>query len=172
MFMHGEDFPVFSGKAAETEHFLFVMNEYWMAHRDGSDHDEHIMRAFECLCTFYKVCKDGPMVLGLEVSVKLTNCIETFLQHNNWLFKHWSAKHRACFHNTTKYHMMIHIAELSRWFNPTWMWCYEWEDFIGKLVHSARASTAGTPAHQVPIKVMECFLMNLHLRLQVYFDRV
>ena len=172
MFMGGENFPAFSGKAAETEHILFVLNEYWSDNRDGNDHDEHIMRAFECLCSFYSICKDGSMVLGLETSVKLTNIYEKFLQHNNWLFKYWSAKNCTVFHNTTKFHMMIHIAELSRWFNPTWMWCFEWEDFIGKLVASARASTAGTPPYLVPIKVMQCFMMNLHLRLQVLFDRV
>eukprot|EP00959_Pyramimonas_sp_CCMP1952_P230196 4812679-Pyramimonas_sp.AAC.1 len=67
---------------------------------------------------------------------------------------------------------MVHIAELSRWFNPAWMWCFEFEDFIGQLVHCARCSTAGTPPHLVPFKVMECFLMNLHLKLKVPFDKL
>eukprot|EP00959_Pyramimonas_sp_CCMP1952_P211864 4433675-Pyramimonas_sp.AAC.1 len=49
MFIVKDNFPVFSGKAAETQHLLYALKEYWLEARDGGDHDEHIMRALGCL---------------------------------------------------------------------------------------------------------------------------
>ena len=65
--------------------------------------------------------------------------------------------------NHTKHHMLWHIAHMARWINPRAHWCYDFEDFVGDVIVSAKSCIAGTPMTLIGSKVMQFVLLVLQL---------
>eukprot|EP00969_Alexandrium_andersonii_P099812 4403467-Alexandrium_andersonii.AAC.1 len=60
---------------------------------------------------------------------------------------------------------MWHIAHNGRNVAPSSVWCYSFEDFIGKIQSVGFACTAGTSMRAVGMKIMQNYRQALSIRL-------
>ena len=126
------------------------------------------MAALDAIIGMYKVFKDNGMFLSKEQAAAALESVDTFDEHYAWLVHHGIANNRLLYPIVPKLHMMWHIADLSKWLNPTAIWCYDAEDYMHVVVTTARACIAGTPMHQVGNNVLQnyCLVLELLLRDQ------
>ena len=159
-------FPYFKGRASENQRLLFVVAEVCRQLNDNSERDGHRLRALDSLCAFYRVLKDAGMFLTEAEHAMALDSVEIFLLNYNWLTAHAVGQDRLNYSLQFKHHALWHIAHMSRWINPCSHWSYEFEDFMGQIVASTRNCMHGTPLHRVGCKVIENYLLALHLYLR------
>ena len=169
MVKRGDDFPCLSAKASETAHLLKVILSICRGHHDGSERDEHRLRALVHIVRFYKIVQCADVVMTSSQADEVKEAVEWHLLHYNWLH------HNAVKHNVRRYvlqfkhHHLWHIACDCKFLNPRFHWCYPFEDFMGILITSARNSFAGSPMAIVGKKVLEnwCLVNELSLRYSI-----
>ena len=166
MFHTPGQFPYLKGRASENQRLLFVVAEVCRQMSDGSERDGHRLRALDSLCAFYRGLKDAGMFLTPAEHAMALRTVEVFLLNYNWLTAHALAQDRLNYSLAFKHHALWHIAHMSQWINPCSHWSYEFEDFMGQIVASTRNCMHGTPLHRVGCKVMENYLLALHLYLR------
>ena len=157
--------PCLHAKAAETQALLGPVSSICRDTHDGSDHDSHRLLVLESLHDLYRLLKAAPMFLDEEQWVRALALVDTVLLHNNALLHSSIQDGYILYPVHFKHHLLWHIVYSARWLNPTACWCYQWEDFMGKLVLSAKNCVAGTPMTMVASKVLENFLLALNLEL-------
>ena len=113
---------------------------------------------------------DGDVFLTEALSAEALECANQFLLLNNYLLTVAVERQQLHYGHVTKHHMMWHIADMSKYQNPKVTACFEFEDFMGKVKKCAQASMAGSSLPLIGCKVLECFLLALHLRLQPLVD--
>ena len=165
MFANPGDFSVFSGKAAETNQLLIVMVELCKEVDSGSARDRHRIIALESLATVHKVLKDGGMFLTEDEHKQAVQAYDQHLIHYNWLLKRSLRSGVRNYPITIKTHAMWHIVDMSKWLNPRYVWCYEFEDWVGTITTCAKACVAGSPMELIGAKVMQNYLLVLQLSL-------
>eukprot|EP00969_Alexandrium_andersonii_P030409 1326228-Alexandrium_andersonii.AAC.1 len=156
-------FPCLKAKAAEARSLLFVMQDVCVALGTPTDKAKHRLAAVASLCAMYRVFLTGPVVLPEEGAKAALEHCEAFLLHYNWLLHSSLHKGDLLYNFTFKFHHLWHISHLSAYLNPVATWCYKYEDFMGKLVQSAKACLAGSPMEIVGNKCMENYLLVLEL---------
>ena len=106
------------------------------------------------------------MFLERGVAQKALMYYERFMLHNNFLLKWSLSRGRRNYTIVFKTHALWHIADQAKFMNPRFLWCYEFETFMGMLVKAAKACVAGTPMLLVGNKVLENWLLVAQLRLR------
>ena len=154
-----------NAKAAESQSLLFALREILVRHGTSSDHRKHRLRACETLCGFYKTVKDAGMFMTEAEATFARKQVEQHLLHYNWLLKNAINRGVLLYPLVTKHHMVWHLADASRFLNPRVFWCYEFEDFIGDVVVSARSCLAGTQMRHIGAKILESYLLVLQVTL-------
>ena len=141
MIKSGEDFPKLSTKAAETLHLIPVLAEVCRTLSKGSDADEHRQRAIDNLAKFYRILRSASMFLTDGEYNDAKSAIEWHLLHYNWL--HHDAVNRGVrlYVIQYKHHNLWHIADHAKYLNPMFIWCYPFEDFVGRTRKGKRSST-------------------------------
>ena len=91
---------------------------------------------------------------------------EWHLLHYSWLHNDALAKNRKQYVVQFKHHHMCHIMAHARFLNPMYVWCYPFEDSMGRLVASAKSRMAGTSQTLSDNKVMTNYLLVLKLTLR------
>ena len=132
---------------------------------DGSPHHQARRLACRHLLRMQTIYSDSEVFLSRAASDEALDCADQFLLLNNFLLKRSLERHQMMYGMVTKHHMMWHIADLSRFQNPKWTSCFEFEDFVGKMKRCAQASMAGSSLALIGNKVLECFVLAFHLRL-------
>ena len=167
MFYNTSSFPLLHAKAAESAALLHVLHEMSFALRRPLELKDDVQH--RALCHLVKcdnlVRKSGDFLNDSDAR-SLLSATEDFLLCQNWLLKHALREKKMLYPWTIKYHFMWHIAYLSRYGSPRLAWCYPFEDFMGRLVISAKASMAGTSQPMLGNKVMANFLLVLELYLR------
>ena len=166
MFLRADDFPCLSAKAAESRSLLGVLRRICHEHHEGSDRDEHRLRALDHLCAMYSAYANGGMFLEPQVAETALHNFELFLLHYNWLLKFSLSKGVRRYGIYFKFHAMWHIADHAKWMNPCHTWCYDFEDFMAQMVGAAKACIAGSPMHLIGSKVLQNYLLVLELTLK------
>eukprot|EP00974_Lingulodinium_polyedra_P041442 3982277-Lingulodinium_polyedra.AAC.1 len=75
MFIRQGDFPVLKAKAAETRALLFVLESVCEDLNDGSDRDQHRLRALGSLAEMYRIFMAGPLVLPQHDADRAVQCL-------------------------------------------------------------------------------------------------
>ena len=91
---------------------------------------------------------------------------DDFLLCQNWLLKDSLASNQCLYAWTIKMHYMWHSAYMARYGNPRLLWCYPFEDWMGRCVTSAKACMAGTCQTLLGNKVLANALLVLELSLR------
>ena len=163
MFERAGQFPCLSAKAAEARHLVPVMAIILERLDSGSDRDGHRHAAAKALCDMYEIFYAHGRCLPAGAADRAVACVNAFFEHNTWLMRHATDNARLLYHMVTKTHMLFHIADLSRWMNPRYIWCYSSEAFMKDVVSAARSSIASTPKHLLGSKVVQQSLLAIDL---------
>ena len=160
------EYPCLSIKAAEMLGFLPVLLAVCRYVHDGSDRDEHRIRALKYMVSVYAILKRNGMFLSDLDAHEALHCIEMHLVHYNWLAQHSVSRSVRAYILQYKHHNLYHLAEYARFFNPIFCWCFQFEDFMQVLKTSARNCIAGTPMAIVGKKIIQNFVLVLELTLR------
>ena len=167
MFVQSDAYPALGAKAAEGQALLPVVLEICKAYDDGSEHHAHRTRALQALTEFNNISKTASLVPSDEDAKAMVDAIDTHLLHSNWLLNRAISKNVLLYPLFTKHHLLWHIADQAKWLNPRACWAFEFEDFLGDMVQSAKACLAGTPMDVLGNKVLENYTLLLELTLQM-----
>ena len=111
--------------------------------------------------------KGSTFLSPAEVNViKLS--MDEFLEAYVFNVRYWRDQGQLLFNFVTKFHILWHIADVCHLLNPRAVWCFDFEDFVGSAKLSAMASLAGTPMKLIGNKVLDNFLLLMHLTLSDY----
>ena len=161
----GDAWSRFTGKAAECRALVFVLREFLHAFGASSDLDRHRLRCYDSLCSIINCFFDYGIHIPEDAAAGLLQSCDDFLVHYNWLCHNGLESGNMHYNIVLKTHMLWHICYMARWINPRFCWAYEFEDFVGQMITSAKACMAGTPLRLVGKKVLQSYLMVLNLRL-------
>ena len=146
MFNHGStDFSCFIGKAAETLSLLPVLHKVCISFHTGSPRDKHRLACFESLGNIFATCRlNGYRVPTDESDAMLRDC-DRFMVHYNWLSQSNISRNVLRYNIVFKVHMLWHICYHAKFLNPKCTWCFEFEDFVGTMIISAKGCMVGSP---------------------------
>lgn len=165
MFGKPGQFPVMSTKAIENRYLLKAMIHVCRRLSADTDHDQIRIACLESGDSMYRVIEEADMFLTDQEHRELMRHTHTFMLTYNWL-ANYSVDHGALrFHMTFKMHTIYHIADLGRYLNPRYVWCFAFEDYMGDAVKAARACVASCAYHALPAKILDNILLLLHVNL-------
>ena len=127
---------------------------------------KHRIRAYECLVALYDVIMHAGFVLTDAESVAVRHATDEFLLHYNVLAKTAENCGIRLYGFVPKFHWLWHLAEFAKFLNPRLVWCYPYEDFVGRIQRSASSCKHGTPMWAVPAKTMKNYSHVLNHTLQ------
>ena len=128
----------------------------------GSQLDE--MRATACddLVLMYDTYGAAGDVPTDEEATVADEAVDRFLRNVTQL-SNWHLRAGTCMYPFTfKFHLLKHITLNGFYMNPRCTWCYEWEDFVGRIKISAMRCLASSDQSLIPKKVMQnCCLASV-----------
>ena len=155
MFAAKDQWSSLSAKAAVSQHLLYCMQYVLEELHDGSNHHEHRLRATTSLVRIYRAFKDSGMVLQRHVALEAMKDLRSLYSHWHWLLCRSMEQGELNWAIMPKMHVLYHIVDHSKYLNPVYSWCYEFEDHMHAVVLSAKACVAGSRMHLVGNKVVE-----------------
>ena len=160
--------PVLSAKAAESRHLLKPMLELLRKRMATTLLSKHRICAFECLIIIYDIIMHASFVLTDGEAEAVRVAADGFLLHYNVLAKAAADWDIRLYGFVPKHHWFWHMAQWAKYLNPRLVWCYPYEDFVGRVQRSASSCKHGTPMWKVPGKAMQNFSHVLSYTLQGY----
>ena len=128
---------------------------------DGSDRAAHRIQAYKRLRNINRIVDEaGLFIEGALADEVLVHC-DAFLKHYSWLAEVSKTQGLLRYNVVTKMHYVWHICYFARFQNPKVMWCYIFEDFVGRVQKSAKACTSGTTMDRVPRKLFQNYVRAL-----------
>ena len=162
-------YPQLKCKANESKHLCVAMldisREFASADAEFTDELRHCRRCFELLVRIFQIIDSNGFFLSAAASAELLDITEQYQQHYHWLFVTADARGEAQWLFTTKLHCLWHTMFFAQWLSPKASWTFSFEDFIGRLKASGRACVHGTSMHKVPAKLVQNYMIVLHLML-------
>ena len=152
------NFPQLGVHAAESRQLLHPMLSLVRKHMNRTALDKHRIAAYEHIAAFYDVIMSAGLVLTDDEADTAAESIDKFLLHYNVLSKKAHADSLRLYGITPKFHWMWHISRFSRFLNPRVVWCYQYEDFIGRIQRAAASCQVATPMWKVPGKCMTNYI--------------
>ena len=166
LFDEGDKWAYLAAKAADNHHLVYVLEKICQESNDGSEHDAVRLEALKSMRTCHSILATGGMFLQRRRSERLLKSIDKFLMCNNWLLKYSLELGRKYFYIGVKHHLLWHVGYMARYLSPTVSWCYDFENFVGIAVLSAKACVAGTPMHKVGNKVVENYMLVSEIKFK------
>ena len=161
-------FPCLSAKCAEARHLVPVMVLVLEDRGINSRLDAHRLEACKQLDRLYTIVSEGDMFLTATEAAGILDSVERFLLHFNFLHDYWEKRGKLLYNITIKAHCLWHIAADAKYLNPRCHWAYDFEDFVGKILKSAKACVAGTPMDLIAYKVCTNFLIVSELQCRMH----
>ena len=116
-----------------------------------------------------EVCSRNGLFLPRDEAETYQNAAYRFLRHCDALSKLAGKSESAVgykqWHQTPKFHFLIHIAEDAFFLNPKAVWCYPGEHLVGNTTSLAKTCLAGLPAYKVPTTLCLKYSIGKHLAL-------
>ena len=127
---------------------------------------KHRIRAYECLAVLYDTIMQAGYVLTDEEADAVRNAADCFLLHYNVLAKTAENRTIRMYGFVPKHHWFWHLAQFAKFLNPRLVWCYPYEDFVGRVQRSASSCNHGTHMWMVPTKTVKNYSHVLNYTLQ------
>ena len=164
---HWTVFPTLKAKAAESKHLakamLDVLERFPVVGGEWLNEYRHCVRCYKLAVRMLTIIDENDMFLSQSAGGELLDLTEKFQQHYHWLYVTAEAEGRYMWKFTTKLHCLWHTMYFGKWLNPKASWCFGFEDFVGRIKDSARACLHGTAMHNVCPKLVQNYLIVLHL---------
>ena len=168
----GNKFPRLKGKARECKNIGMPLLNIFEAHYDRRSWEQRKIRlAIKMSILIESILDDNKDEYRLSETnakkfldaVHSMNCLTTELGN----FFHSQRPHIELFNYTIKNHYLIHIALMSKYLNPSLVWCYQGEDFVGRMKILVQQCIKALPAHKVFNKAMQKYVHGLSFLLRV-----
>lgn len=152
-------------RASEASRLLRAVKEMFSRKNDESELHKHVSYCLDCMTVFEEYVRRTDFFWSAtdvqflkDTMVKFQLCYIAACQI--------SVEAGICrFGYPAKGHYFEHIVSHHAGLIPSRVWCYRYEDFMGRLVACAQRCIAGTPLTHVGKKVMENYRMALSVRL-------
>jgi hypothetical protein len=171
MFDRGNNqFPLLKARAAQIKNLGPVLFVVWKTFEDRTEQGHRLItRAFEGTLGMDRMIDataDEYVMKPSSAVPFLASCRE-YLQSITGLRTYFQLNHPTdlLFHITVKCHYLIHIAMNASNIHPTLSWCYNGEDFVGRMKKIISACTRGTPARLLVSKGINRYIHGMGLRL-------
>lgn len=170
MFVRKSDFPKLRGKAAEIKHFgpvvlaLFTkfMNKNLEIHKT-------IQTLLKLNVKMEQILESHKEAVALpeQAAMQFKNCAMAMAQMQLKCSEHFLEEPDIkAFNITSKTHMVVHSALLSKYLNPRKVWCFSGEDFMRKVQRLGESCVTGNNAAQASIKMVSHYRVAMHLEFQ------
>ena len=154
-------YPKLKAKCNESKCLVKPMLLMLIKFDDGSDRAAHRIQCYQRLHRMNVIMAEGGLFLTEEAAADLLSSCEAFMQHYSWLAVKSMEAGLLRYNVTPKLHYLWHIAYFGRFQNPKAVWCYGFEDFVGRIQRVCRSCTCGTAMHKVPAKVFRNYASGL-----------
>ena len=170
-YKHSPDLMHSAIKAKQTNRLLFAVGAIVDELKYESDdiYRKHRWHCMKSLRKTFTVCDNGLLFLSSKEAETYVTEAERFLRHYDALSKLSVANGSKQWHQTPKFHFMVHIGEDSQFLNPRAIWCYPGEHIIGNATSLAQSCLAGLAAHKVPATLCQKYQFGKHLSISAYF---
>ena len=153
-----------STKCADTRHLIPALHRACRDTFGNSELERSIILLLQLLSRMYEILDEPTVFLSTTLSGEFKQRTWDFLSMYSYLAKtamdcsilRWSL--------VPKFHMVYHIAVSSR-INPSCLWCYQGEDFIGKVICICQACSRGTHQLHVALKGCNRWRLMMHVTL-------
>ena len=160
-----QHFPRFTGKAMETRQLVSVVFNLAQRFATGAPRDQAILQCVANFMRFYSVLSfAGPVPTAAEHD-RLRNALWPALQTYSRLSFACAADGIRAFALVNKHHFALHLLDQCAHLNPEMVWCYPFEDLIGRVQRVAMASKSGMVSVSIPRVILSKYRRVLHRSL-------
>jgi len=153
-------------KGAETKHLAKPLAIVCGEMVDATD--EFSKRRAACVAEMVSLIDQidlaGTFLTSAEAQTLEATLIK-FFGHYCWLNKWAETEGRLLFHIVPKFHMLHHMVLDAKFLNPSKVWCFKGEDYVGKISTLAGSVTMSVRSTKLSQKVASKYRHWLHLRL-------
>jgi len=157
--------PHLHAKDSETKHLAPAVLAVCKALLDrDSEVDRHIVCALENICQLVDVFDSADMFLTpAEYDVALTKA-RCFFDAYAWLNRWANDNDKLHFHIVLKFHTFWHLVRNSKFLNPRCCWCFNDEDFVGRISTLAKSCISGVRSTRLASKLASKYRVLMQLR--------
>ncbi len=162
---HSPDLMHSAIKAKQTNRLIPVVAGICADLPRDSTYLKHRYHCMKQLSLMSDVCSRNGMFLPMDEAELFQTTAYRFLRHYDALSKSSVRADSMQWHQTPKFHFLIHIAEDGFFLNPRAIWCYPGEHMVGNATSLAQSCLAGLAAYKVPATLCTKYRVGKHLNL-------
>ncbi len=154
-------------KAAHARHLLFALNLLVCKRLDLNEGAFRSTRVcLAKLSRFYRICMFSDNYISEPYQTEAKECLDTFLLHQNLLNAHMrtASRPRLLYGIIIKSHILSHIGDNLKFYNPKQWWCYADEDFVGAIAKMGLKEAKGRFMVTISNAVASRYRLRLFLR--------
>jgi len=166
-----KDFPKLRGKAAQIKAFGPALLNLWQKKIASSTDPMHkdITVLLQANVQMEKILDKfaDSVALPANVAKQFIKCSRLMAQLLCKCSEHYLPNpNLKVFNITSKTHMVIHCALLSKYLNPRKVWCFSGEDFMRKVQRIGESCVSGTSPAQAIMKMVSHYRVGLDMELK------
>ena len=152
-----ETFPKLKGRGAEVRDLVWPLLETWNVFRKDNEQHRRISRVLKCQVDLQTVLHEhaSETFLPDAVAKDCADIARSLLKDYSLLCNQADREKKALWSMAPIFHYLYHLGQRAAYLNPRKGNCMIDEDYVGHCKKLVVASTHGTEAHVVPMKVME-----------------
>ena len=177
MFDQGDNkFPQLKGRAAQIKNLGPVLLVVWKLFADPLNQGHRLItKALTATVNMDSIldATADEFVMNPRSAAKFLESCREYLQTITALRVWFKRNHPLLlvFHITIKCHYLIHIAMNAKNIHPSLAWCYNGEDFVGRMKKIIQASCRGTPPRLLTSKAMNRYIHGMGLKLSIQGEK-
>jgi len=166
MFWREGRFPKLRGKASEVRHLAKPLASLWRQHMNKNLLTHRQVDLYLRLnIQFESILGDHSRHFALPPAARtaFVDCAFSMMQLCSQLATHFIDEAIPMFDMTSKVHMVVHIALLSKWINPRCAWCFRGEDMMQKVQFLLQSCVRGNHGALCFRTMVAHYRLGLHL---------
>lgn len=168
MFVRKKGYPKLRGKAAEIRHFGPVLLALWAACADpASELHQRIQLMLKLNVRLESILTEHPDEFALPgtAASEFQEAAFAMAQLQTATATHFMEQGQQLYDITSKTHMVLHCAILSKYISPRVSWCFSGEDNMRVTQTLAQSCVRGLTGSAAQVKMARHYRLGLHLSL-------
>jgi hypothetical protein len=163
------EYPILKSKAAEARALLPVILDLCDEFSAGTNRDQLRLRCARSLNLFYDCCGASGTIMSEPEAGRADAAMTQFLLDYMRLSANAAAAGTLLFNVVNKHHFCLHLKQQCRYLNPEAVWCYPFEDLVGRSQRVAMKCKAGTRPPQIANSYMDKYRQVLHCAVKPFY---
>eukprot|EP00438_Fugacium_kawagutii_P002866 Skav222160 [mRNA] locus=scaffold3048:43996:45267:- [translate_table: standard] len=155
--------PFFKSKAAECKGLVSIFPALALKFNSGTTFDSKVIDMFEAMDKFVTLMDAAGRHPTEEESTNALDFCLQFLDSYKWL--QLNRMNPFMWHTVGKFHMAKHMAMSFKFGNPRFSWCFQSEDFVGRLAKLSHSAAFGVAATHLSVKITEKYKLMMFIRM-------